>query len=88
IWDAKTAATIATYNGHSSPVLAVAWSPDSTHIASIGHNDNKVQVWSVAKGSCTSIYDRHGSDVFAVAWSPDGTKIASAGYGVHIWQAS
>src|SRR6266699_3452438 len=33
VWDAKTAATIATYNGHSSPVLAVAWSPDSTHIA-------------------------------------------------------
>ncbi|HYX50161.1 MAG TPA: WD40 repeat domain-containing protein [Ktedonobacteraceae bacterium] len=39
-----------TYRNHRSEVLAVAWSPDGTRIAS-GDDDGIVQVWQAA-GTC------------------------------------
>lgn len=54
VWDALTGQHVYTYRGHidvypghftsGAAVDAVAWSPDSTHIAS-GSNDHTVQVW-------------------------------------------
>ncbi len=66
-----------TYRGHSAPVNAVAWSPDSTRIASAS-NDKTVQVWEATTGKNLLIYGGHSDSIWVVAWSPDGRRIASA----------
>ncbi len=68
-----------TYRGHSSGVLAIAWSPDGKRIAS-GSRDTTMQVWDAADGGNTYTYRGHSDNVTAVAWSPDGKRIASGSW--------
>jgi HEAT repeat protein/aspartate 1-decarboxylase len=74
---------------HRGAVRSVAWSPNSTHIAS-GSDDMTVQVWESDSGRNFYTYSSHTSAVLTVAWSPDGSRIASAGDdgNVRIWDAS
>jgi len=65
-----------TYIGHAASVTAIAWSPDSTHLASVGF-DKSVQVWNASTGRSLWIYCCQGW-VNGIAWSPDGRSIASA----------
>ncbi len=44
VWGAASGNTLKTYSGHSDQVQSVAWSPDSTRIASAS-NDGTVQIW-------------------------------------------
>jgi len=77
------------YRRNTGNVRAVAWSPESTRIAS-GNDDRTVQVWDADDGSNSFTYFRHTSAVLTVAWSPDGSRIASAGDdgNVRIWDAT
>lgn len=96
ILDASSGNMLHSYEGHF--VYAVAWSPDSTRIASAGA-DEFVRVWDYATGQTTLIYKGHftanyhghyGTDnIYALAWSPDGTKIASGAEDktVQVWNA-
>jgi len=45
IWDGTSGENRFTYQGHTTPVLAMAWSPAGTNIAS-GSNDTIVQLWN------------------------------------------
>ena len=77
------------YRGHADSVLAVAWSPDGSRIASASA-DETAQVWDATSGGHAFTYLGHSGMVSAVAWSPDGTRIAS-GSGdktVRVWDAS
>jgi serine/threonine protein kinase len=76
-----------TYRGHMNTVDAVAWSPDSSRIASASW-DNTVQVWNAADGSNVFTYRGHTGSVSAVAWSSHGSRIASASWDktVRVWQ--
>ena len=64
---ATTGHTYVTYTGHSAEVNAVAWSPDSSQIAS-GGADGTVQVWEVATGRLLFTYRGHVGGVNTVAW--------------------
>src|SRR6266487_3358382 len=64
------------YHGHTERVSAVAWSPDTTRIAS-GSWDKTVQVWDASTGNTLFTYHNHTGRVETVAWSPDGKSIAS-----------
>ena len=77
------------YRRYTGNVRSVAWSPDSTRIAS-GSDDKMVQVWDAVNGSHSLTYSHDTSTVLTVAWSPDGSRIASAGDdgNVYIWDAS
>lgn len=90
IWEAATGKHILSYGSHFGSVRAVAWSPNSTYIASLGAWDNTVHVWEVATGRHILTYDGHASFVHQIAWSPDGTDIASGSDDktVQIWNAS
>ncbi len=82
-------ATLLTYTGHSSPVDAVAWSPDGKRLAS-GSNDDTVQVWDATTGGNVLTYKGHSDIVDAVAWASDGKRIASgsADKTVKMWDAT
>src|SRR5690348_1832096 len=51
-----------TYQGHSAEVYIVAWSPDSTRLASAGR-DQTVQVWDSRTGSRPFIYKGHSDRI-------------------------
>ncbi len=86
VWDATDGDHSFTYTGHTDWVDGVAWSPDSTRIASAS-SDKTVQVWDALNGGHVFIYNGHSNYVVTAAWSPDGTRIASASYDdtVQIW---
>ena len=52
------------------------WSPDSTRIAYINLEDNKIFVVDVATGETTFVAEVSGPAQFELNWSPDGTRIA------------
>ena len=64
--------------GHEDWVQSLAFSPDSTKLAS-GSLDGHVMVWGVSTGDCLSKVAVDGT-VNHVAFSPCGSKIAVAGY--------
>ncbi len=65
-----------TYQNHHDTVNAVAWSPDSTRIASAS-NDKTVQVWDALTGNNPYIFRGHTAQVDTVVWSPNGQLVAS-----------
>jgi WD40 repeat protein len=73
----------------SGMITALAWSPDSTRIASAS-SDKSVLVYDVAHQKSLLLYRGHTGAVFAVAWSPDGKYLASAGAdkSIQVWDTA
>ena len=81
-------AILSTYQGHSSVVYVVAWSPDGKQLASAG-NDRTVQIWNSTTGKRIVTYRGYSDSISALTWSLDGSCIAfSPGKTVQIWQAT
>lgn len=86
------------YDIHASWVVAVAWEPDGTRIASSG-GDGTVRIWDAETGESLLTYRGHTqwfnkanlqATIYTIAWDPEGLRIASAGYGkdVYVWNAA
>jgi WD40 repeat protein len=85
------------YDVHASWVVAVAWEPNGTCIASAG-GDGTVRVWEMETGESLLTYRGHRwllnkmnlqTTVYTVAWAPEGLRIVSAGNGtnIYVWNA-
>ncbi|KAM6513282.1 hypothetical protein FALCPG4_015725 [Fusarium falciforme] len=77
-----------TLEGHSGPVRSVAFSHDSTLVASAS-DDRTVRIWRTDMGDCVQELEGHSGPVRLVAFSHDSTLVASASDDrtVRIWRA-
>ncbi|MCY2966299.1 MAG: protein kinase [Planctomycetota bacterium] len=79
VWNAESGVLEKTFDGHTEPVLCVAFfaDPDSRRFVT-GSADNSVRLWDLETGE-SSVIGKHNGWVWSLAISPDGTRIASAG---------
>ncbi|KAF1940080.1 hypothetical protein EJ02DRAFT_407262 [Clathrospora elynae] len=82
-------ACLHTLEGHSGWVTSVAFSHDSTRLASASY-DSTVKIWDASSGACLQTLEGYSSGVTSLAFSHDSTRLASASYDstVKIWDAS
>lgn len=77
VWAAADGAEVAKLDGHRSTVLALAFSPDSTTLAT-GSADRDVRLWDAASGQLKATLTGHTGPVRDLSFSPDGKVLASA----------
>ena len=77
VWDIVARRLVATLSGHSSSVLAIAFSTDGSRIAS-GDDDGTIRLWSADPFACVRVLCGHAAAVAAVCFFPDGVRLASA----------
>ncbi|KAJ6276584.1 hypothetical protein J3E71DRAFT_395008 [Bipolaris maydis] len=70
-------ACLQTLEDHGSDVTSVAFSHDSTRLAS-GSEDRTVKVWDVSSGECLQTFEGHEDYVTSITFSHDSTRLASA----------
>lgn len=82
LWEASSGALILKCVGHTKSVNAIAWSPDSSRLAS-GGSDSTLRIWNASNGSEILCYKNRGMagilgyTVTAVDWSPNGMMTVS-----------
>lgn len=78
LWNVKFGSKIQTFTGHSNAIPSLAFSPDSTILAS-GSYDNTVKLWDIGTGNELHTLAGHDSSVMSITFSPDGSLLASGG---------
>ena len=74
--------------GHRDNVLAVAFSPDGSTLAS-GSRDRTIRLWDTETGQHKLTLEGHTNGVTCLAFSPDGRTLASGSWDdtVRLWDA-
>lgn len=88
VWNPTRDTPAATLLGHTAGISSVAFSPESSLLASASW-DRTIKVWEWASGSVAADLRGHASEVLDCAYSPDGERILSrAGDGsLKVWDA-
>ncbi len=83
VWRVADRSLLLTLQGHSRMTWAIAFSPDSTMLASGGY-DSMVKLWEIQReqepgGRCLKTFSGHDKWVRSIAFSADGMLLASTG---------
>jgi WD40 repeat protein len=78
-----------TLEGHNGRITSVAFSHDSTRLASSSY-DRTIKIWDASSGACLQTLEGHNDPVTSVAFSHNSSRLASSSYNriVKIWDAS
>ncbi len=97
IWDAETGELKLTFDQHKFPVGGLAWSPDSTRIASSAYYvdketpiEGRVHIWNAADGAILHTMRTGQKPVVCTDWSRDGRFVAAGTWDseVVVWSAA
>lgn len=75
VWDAESWEKTATLN--STAVLAVAWNPAGTKLAS-SSDDGSIRLWDMRGEKVLRVINAHHAPIHSLEWRPDGAALASA----------
>ncbi|WP_074307902.1 WD40 repeat domain-containing protein [Singulisphaera sp. GP187] len=76
-WDVAEGRELAVLKGHVDQVESVAFSPDSSTLASASW-DKTVKLWDAATGKELTTLKGHTVQALGLAFSPDGKTLASS----------
>jgi WD40 repeat protein/tRNA A-37 threonylcarbamoyl transferase component Bud32 len=81
IYSAVSRQCLRVYDGHSSAVSHVAWSPEGTLIASRERSPSRIHIWEARTGKLRSQFDVATIDGWCcpLAWSRQGDRLVYAG---------
>ena len=77
LWDIEGRSEVGSIKGHTDAVVALAFSPDGTRLASVGH-DRTIRIWNVREKQALVIINRARISQ-QLTFSPDGQTVALAG---------
>ncbi|TPX46045.1 hypothetical protein SeLEV6574_g03463 [Synchytrium endobioticum] len=79
IYDVRHVNAIATFQGHASWALCVAFNPHggNYHQLASGSSDKTVKIWNFEMRTCEHTFAEHTEPVWGVAYSDDGSKLAT-----------
>jgi WD40 repeat protein len=89
VWDIVSDQPVFRFEGYTSRVRGVAFSPDQTMLATGGEvflgqeEELSLALWNLETG--TQIDQTIDVGISALAWSPDGKRLASAGGRMTVW---
>ena len=77
LWSPADGARLMALRGHEDWVLALAYAPDGTRIAT-GSRDGTAKIWDARGGELLWTLAGHAEDVRSVEFSPDGARLVTA----------
>jgi WD40 repeat protein len=82
LWDLTTGKILTRWTGFADRVMALAFSPSGTLLATGGGaptQDGEIKIFDLSSGQLvTDIKNGHSDTVFGLAFSPDGSKLATS----------
>ena len=78
VWDVASHKLMATCRGNSYEVLSVAFSPDSTLLASAGRIESGVRLWEARTGTLLLQIEADADQCQGLAFAPDGRSMVVA----------
>ena len=76
LWNLAEGRAGAVLQGHSGPVVSLAFTPDGKRLVS-GSWDGSVRVWSVDDGTALTVFEGHRGGISHLYITPDGSTIVS-----------